>query len=633
VDLGPIGTGQLPGEAVTVSYSTLKLKKPEVDSSPTTEEAIEQVNRMNWEQNVVTSSPEPYYVNYRDATGALQTRTYVSSSRTATKTAYRVIRVRNDDGEVQRKEVVSSRVVTETVGAIAKLSNCAAKYAEAGFSFNNATITTKTVTVYSYDEYGNEESSSSSKSEPEAALLGAANFDWVYGGKAWPASYSLILAERIITNSSQSGNYTQKITSTYLRFAFTQSGQQATAVARELGAESTEVAQIIVDAVFGSGLVHNNTTTETNLSGASQVQSRPSPAERTNAELSKDGDPNNGWRTDSKAQLELALGSATAQRRIEFSMPYAPDDIFSGPSGGPFTATASDAPAKANRYGRVQNRLLLGNRSGVNLQLAPERLPVAPFSPLYLQADGLTALYRANGNQWAFDSNGIVCSTDALFWAAVGGTGTFWFPVAPGITTLPSTPPITDGQMNATNVVLPYNETAIYEGRLRLGNVATKFEYALELLTEIPALSLVTNAIVALVKIVKPPTASTALTALAPQVSISARVDVPTAATSLTGVTPEINTGKAVQVPTASLALTGLTPELVGRPGLKVFVPSLDLGVAAFAPSISTSATVFVPSVSLTVTAFKPAAIGKLDVEAFDLFLLIEDDLLSLRNP
>jgi hypothetical protein len=217
-------------------------------------------------------------------------------------------------------------------------------------------------------------------------------------------------------------------------------------------------------------------------------QARPPAAERTNAAYAKDGDPNNGWRTESKAELELALGSATAQRRIEFSMPYAPDDIFSGPSGGPFTAAPSDAPAKANRYGRVQNRLLLGNRSGVNLQVAPERMPVAPFEPIYLQANGLTALYRVNGSQWAFDSSGIVCSTDALFWGAVGGTGTFWFPVAPGITTLPTTPPIVDGEMNATTVVLPYNETAIYDGRIRIGSVVRKFDYALELLTEVEPL-------------------------------------------------------------------------------------------------------------------------------------------------
>jgi hypothetical protein len=65
--------------------------------------------------------------------------------------------------------------------------------------------------------------------------------------------------------------------------------------------------------------------------------------------------------------------------------------------------------------------------------------------------------------------------------------------VAPGITTLPAEPAIVDGAMNATNVVLPYNETAVYESRLRLGNVVTKFDYALELLSIVPPIVIKTK--------------------------------------------------------------------------------------------------------------------------------------------
>lgn len=424
IDLGPIGVGQLPGEAVTVSYSTLKLKQPEPPpAEDASEEEVEEYNnnidRINWEQDTSTSSPESYFVNYRDAEGTLRTQSYSSSSSTTTTTSYKLIYVRKENGSSEVKEVVSSRLTTETVGAISRLANAAAKYLEIGASFNNASITTTTRDTFSYDQYGNETLSVSSKSEPEAALLGAANFDWIYGGVAFNASYSQTLAEQTVTKSSQSGNYTQTITSNYLRFAFTQSGQQAIAVARELLPDTINLANVIKEAVFGSGLVHGNTTINTRRTGATS-QERPSAAERTNAELSKDGDPNNGWRTESRADLELAVGSAAAQRRIEFSLPYAPDDRFMGPPGGPFAVIASDAPAKANRYGRVQNRLLLGNRSGISLQIAPDRLPSAPFSPLFVQAGGLTALYRVNGTSWAFDSNGIVASVDALYWGVAG---------------------------------------------------------------------------------------------------------------------------------------------------------------------------------------------------------------------
>ena len=91
----------------------------------------------------------------------------------------------------------------------------------------------------------------------------------------------------------------------------------------------------------------------------------------------------------------------------------------------------------------------------------------------------------------------------------MGGTGTFWFPVAPGITTLPAEPAIVDGEMNASNVVLPYNETAVYESRIRLGNVVTKFDYALELLTEVPALTLKTQANVIPSRVIYVPTSTT----------------------------------------------------------------------------------------------------------------------------
>ena len=138
-----------------------------------------------------------------------------------------------------------------------------------------------------------------------------------------------------------------------------------------------------------------------------------------------DADPNNGYRTESTAGLELALGSPLAKRRIEFSMPYAPDDYFFKTGTGEnkkFGAIKSDAAAKARKYGRVQNNLLLGNRYGMNLQTSIGRMPTGPLSPIVICADGYCALYRVNGTAWTADPNGIIVSTDALFW---GGVGTY----------------------------------------------------------------------------------------------------------------------------------------------------------------------------------------------------------------
>jgi hypothetical protein len=416
-----------------------------------------------------------------------------------------------------------------------------------------------------YDDEGNEIQSDTLKQEQLLAIYGDLGLQMVFS----PSDYVVFTlgsnqprytTERVLVQSQPIGDYTNSTTQLYGLWNRTIAGQQSIAESRDSLTTANEVTAYVGNTLSNS-LNLLNVTVQTAQVGRAKAQARPSEGDRTNAAYAKDGDPNNGWRTESEAELELALGSATAQRRIEFSMPYAPDDIFSGPSGGPFTATASDAPAKANRYGRVQNRLLLGNRSGVNLQLAPERLPAAPFTPLYLQADGLTALYRANGNQWAFDSNGIVCSTDALFWAAVGGTGTFWFPVAPGITTLPAEPAIVDGTMNATNVVLPYNETAIYESRLRLGNVVTKFNYALELLTTVPALKIDIGYTAERYQLVRPPAAAVTVAAFTPVVASSATVRIPSASdTTIAAAAPTVGSaiGSFVAVPASTITLAAV---------------------------------------------------------------------------
>jgi hypothetical protein len=224
--------------------------------------------------------------------------------------------------------------------------------------------------------------------------------------------------------------------------------------------------------------------------------------------------------------------------------------------------------------------------------------------PAAIAGDGV--IERRNNDIWVFD-------------------GTVWNNVGP-------TPGPTI--QNVTSIVLPYNETAIYDAQIRLGNVVSKFDYALELLTEVEPLTVTISANTSLVRVVNVPSLSTSLAVLVPQVSISARVDVPAAAVALAGAAPEINTGTSVAVPTAAtIALTALVPELIGRPRTSVFAPVTNIALAAAAPAVATGASVAVPVVTVTLAGLRPATTGKLDIEAFDLFLLVEDDLLSLRNP
>jgi hypothetical protein len=394
VDVGPIGVGQLPGEAVTVSYSSLKLKEPDPESNDDEEE-----KRRLWERVVSTSGTNYYYIGKNVYSGIESTETLATYARIA-----------NSDLPVKR--------VTTERGSTAKIAgSIGSAYVENGLNFNSVIATLRREEeLVTYNANGNKIRSETTQYDQALAIFGGVSLNYVFSPTEYVSfSYTLLPSAKTITTYSIVGSRQQEVSSTYILWPMTMTGQQAVAEYRESLTTPGSVSNF-VNAVAQAGLVHDRTVVTINTVG--ETLGRPD--DILNGSYADGGDPNNGWRTESKAQLELALGSATAQRRVEFSMPYAPDDTFSGPSGGPFTAAPSDAAAKANRYGRVQNRLLLGNRSGINLQMAPERMPAAPFDPIFVQAAGLTSLYRVNGNQWAFDSNGIVCSTDALYWGVAG---------------------------------------------------------------------------------------------------------------------------------------------------------------------------------------------------------------------
>lgn len=154
-------------------------------------------------------------------------------------------------------------------------------------------------------------------------------------------------------------------------------------------------------------------------------QGRPPQGVRIVSDLADGGDINNGYRTDSSSEAEFIYGTETAgyDRPVEFSMPYAPDDVFVKNGTGEnatFTSFRSDAPQKAAAFGRVQNKLLFGANYGIQIQVSPEKLSSMPYSPIAIQAKSLTGVYRTDGSSWVIDSNGIIASTNAIFVGVAG---------------------------------------------------------------------------------------------------------------------------------------------------------------------------------------------------------------------
>jgi hypothetical protein len=618
IDLGPIGVGQLPGEAVVVSYSTLQLKDPN-------DEANEQ---LLWESDSSSSRADVLITYTSASSGEPATAIYSGMEYTYTFTQY---------SRINGKEVVAYRKTEESRLPAAVAGSYYSQLLTNGVAVSggSALANSSTESYYSYDKDGNETQVITYKYDNPLGVAGGTGLPLVFSGTDFVSlspsfSSGKILVEKTIVTSVALADYVKRYTNISVAWHLTPGGQQAIAESAGSFTSSSQVVSFL-NASLSGYLYHLKTIYDTSRRGLATAEGRPNTAELLNAANAKGGDPDNGYRTESSAELELALGSATAQRRIEFSLPYAPDDTFVKNAGPPvsYSAVPSDAAAKAARYGRAQNRLLLGNRNGMNIQLEPERLPPEPFAPIVVQADGLSALYRANGTSWTMDSNGILVSTDALFWGAVGGTGTFWFPVAPGITTLPTTPAVVDGEMTVSSVVPVWNETVKVNASAVLGLNVTSLPYALELLTTVPAVSTKLGLTAARIRKVAVPAAGVTVVAQVPKVSISAAVPPPAASVAVAAVAPAVAGGAAVSVPLSSIAVAALVPETVGRLKTQVLVPSADLSVAGETPAVSSGASVAVPAAGITVVGVAPVFGGNLGDE-FGLTQLQGDDLLTL---
>jgi hypothetical protein len=162
--------------------------------------------------------------------------------------------------------------------------------------------------------------------------------------------------------------------------------------------------------------------------------------------------------------------------------------------------------------------------------------------------------------------------------------------------------------MNANSVVPPYNETAVYDARVTVGTVVTKFNYALELLTELPALrtrlGVTARSVGALVSV---PAVSATVQPRVPRIGVSALVRVPVSSTVVAAHIPAVSGGASVQLNPVAYNIEALAPAFVGEAGAVVATPSVDVAISAFAPSVRSGVNAAVPLTDFAVAA--PAAI------------------------
>ncbi len=289
--------------------------------------------------------------------------------------------------------------------------------------------------------------------EPIEALIGKLNIsgiDWgVFDFSTLPSGE--FEAERTVVTfeTNQPEGQTKTRTDRYLAYGLTQNGQQDTA---EKGTVTTDLNGLNDLLTLAKRLVFEGTSVAIQQDRTFGIQQRPT-TEARQEEANEKAPPVGATNDQGRQQTELEQENSTVETKpkTELQMPLASDDAVVWTASNGYEFKGSNAMSQAMRYARTQNAVMYGNRAGVSLQVPAYVMPLYPLSSVYLQAEGLTAAYKANGMSWSFNSDGILGAMDALYAGAVSGSGTFWMPVAPGITSLPSNPSVTSGTGAAGN--------------------------------------------------------------------------------------------------------------------------------------------------------------------------------------
>lgn len=471
IDISQIGVGDLPGDAVKVTYNTLKLRPPGDLSQ-------DQVSSRNWEYELASIINNPtkiqtfnnlafttyYFPNYTIS----ETRnTYDSwnrkiSSITTTKKSvivanpsyvnsvfqFNIINVWDSELTQEYVEAMKAgcntievdekeeKYYTYTIPAVGDTDSCGYQEAQEKEDIGNikteeyrlyetpmAIAASFNLQTYIAGAFFAQDNPIRVFTPPYKAASGVPGVNYNPVGNFYLTKREIIEYESydISINNTFNGGLvptrsetTKTITTTWVSLIYTPEGQQLFyKLARtNIGGDlDTNFINLVYQ---GAELVLLDKQTELTYGANYGLQIRPTPAEINNSENSRE-EP-----TESVAEIQWVTGGATSNTIVEFQLPYAPDDEITWSQGSGYGSIASNAAAKATNFGRIQNRLLLGNRYGINLQLSSDLVPRKPFDPMYISANGQMGQYRVNATSWVFDSNGIVASIDALFWAAIG---------------------------------------------------------------------------------------------------------------------------------------------------------------------------------------------------------------------
>jgi len=461
IDVKSINSGSIPGDAVAATYTYNRFKKPEEEDELTEEEQ----KTRNWERDETIGPPAIRQIQWSGGT-------YVRNETPKTVVT----------SDYDRYDRLIKRTTETTTSIAAANPSYIRWYLESGVQFNDGDDVTITIHTPKY-QYPAELLSEPPEPPPpgscndvnkpsdfdpnrdrivvsettetyvsQMAIAGALNLVYssfifdnflnVFTGEKWyfvPSLAVNILSERVVTTfeTDAKSGITKSLSTREIVQAFAPQGNQIAAAESITATGIAYVDQVVRNA---SVLLNLGSITQVRTDREYGLQLRPSRSERNNNATRKDV-------VESASDIVFVFGSESSQNLTVYNVPYVSDDRIFVAGDNRFSVVPSDAPVKAAQFARAQNTLAFGYRNGFSVQLAAPNVPPYPLDRFRIQGAGAAAAYVTNGTSWTFDSNGIICNTDALFVGGVGTTelgGSLWFPVQPGITLIGPAPAVYD---------------------------------------------------------------------------------------------------------------------------------------------------------------------------------------------
>ena len=469
IDASAVNSGEQPASIVIVPYIDKKLERYEPDDA-------------QWEE--VESVGDPESVTLKSNNG---TTTVTHTPVTKTITEYGPPVDLTDRCELFNGGFgdLSDTVVKTTTTRSTVMGFAAGGYVtallDAGKSVNPAlTGEIKQITIHEFDEKDRPLRTVTETFEPFFVYAGRMSLQWVFDDTYVSMGNESLLTEKTVEEYEYAGElnipegfkpgqdvpepvvYQRVHRFTYQAWGKTQGGSQGPAESTTLDAFTN--ANDVINYVYGSlGFVLTDSEVQSNKAFNPKGQRRPSETDRA----VEQGTLDDGGRQTKYVELSFE-DDGDRSRVIQYSPPHLTESYFN--SGG--LVIDVDSYAASANFGRVQHRLAVGNRLGMNITSTPDKLALAPYAGLTVSAAGYSATYAVNGLNFSFGRDGIVASVDALFLGGTGlngggrkarSLGPCWFYLPNGYDPA-NLPPASEGQ-----VIPPFNERVNVAAGIALG--------------------------------------------------------------------------------------------------------------------------------------------------------------------